>query len=282
MALQIEPLAHRLKVLVFQVYKQFSVFLKYTLFITFLNDMNYWPILPFVSTERFMRFYLIFFCFPIHNNLTSFVLHMQLTRIGNNQMNQILFVKTSLNDELSNSNKLANELVERLKNQTNAKIITRDVAKEPLTHLTQLEMGAWMTPEVERTTKQKDLAIVSDSLIKELKQSDTVVIAMPMYNFGVPSTFKAWVDRIARAGITFRYTENGPVGLLENKKVIIVAARGGLYKGTVKDSQTQFIKDFFSFIGLNDVRFIYAEGLNMPDGHLSLAEAQSEIEHFEV
>lgn len=197
-------------------------------------------------------------------------------------MNQILFVKTSLNDELSNSNKLANELIDRLRNQTNAKVITRDVAKEPLTHLTQFEMEAWMTPDVERTTQQKDLANVSDSLIKELKESNTVVVAMPMYNFGVPSTFKSWVDRIARAGITFSYTENGPVGLLENKKVIIVATRGGLYKGTVKDSQTQFLKDVFAFIGLNDVRFIYAEGLNMPDRHLSLAEAQSKIENFEV
>lgn len=197
-------------------------------------------------------------------------------------MNQILFIKTSLNDELSNSNKLANELTTRLKNQTGAKVITRDVAKETLPHLTQVEMESWMTPEVERTTQQKDLARVSDSLVQELKESNTVVVAMPMYNFGVPSTFKSWVDRIARAGITFSYTENGPVGLLKNKKVIIVAARGGLYKGTIKDSQTQFLKDIFSFIGLNDVRFIYAEGLNMPDGHLNLAQAQAEINSIEI
>lgn len=197
-------------------------------------------------------------------------------------MNQILFVKTSLNDEQSNSNKLAIELIDRLKNQTNAKVITRDVVKEPLTHLTQFEMEAWMTPEVERTAQQQELVNVSDSLIKELKESNTVVVAMPMYNFGVPSSFKSWVDRIARAGITFSYTENGPVGLLENKKVFIVATRGGLYKGTVKDSQSQFLKDVFSFIGLNDVRFVYAEGLNMPDGDLSLARAQSEIYSIEI
>lgn len=197
-------------------------------------------------------------------------------------MNQILFIKTSLNDELSNSNKLADELTTKLKSQTGAKVVTRDVAKNALPHLTQVEMESWVTPEIERTAVQQDLARVSDSLVQELKDSDTVVVAMPMYNFGVPSTFKAWVDRIARAGITFSYTENGPVGLLGNKKVIIVAARGGLYKGTIKDSQTQFLKDFFSFIGLNDVRFIYAEGLNMPDGHLNLAQAQTEIESFEI
>ncbi|MDN3652343.1 NAD(P)H-dependent oxidoreductase [Thalassotalea ponticola] len=197
-------------------------------------------------------------------------------------MNQILFIKTSLSDEQSNSNKLASELIAKFKQQTNASVVTRDVAKHPLPHLTQQEMAAWMTPQDERNAQQQDLANISDTLVQELKDSDTIVVAIPMYNFGVPSTFKAWVDRIARAGVTFSYTENGPVGLLTNKKVIIVAARGGMYKGTEKDSQTQFLKDFFSFIGLTDVRFIYAEGLNMPGADLSLAAAQSEIESFAV
>ena len=105
-------------------------------------------------------------------------------------MNQI-FIKTSPNDELSKSNKLADELTTRLKNQTGAKVVTRDVAKNALPHLTQVEMESWITPEVERTTQQKDLARVSDFLVQELKESDTAVVAMPMYNFGVPSTFKA-------------------------------------------------------------------------------------------
>ena len=105
---------------------------------------------------------------------------------------------------------------------------------------------------------------------------------MSMCNFSVPSTFKSWVDRIARAGITFNCTENGPVSLLENKKVIIVAARGGLYKGTDKDLQWQFLNEVFSFIGSNDVRFIYAKGLSVPVEHLNLPEAQAEIESFEI
>merc|ERR1712137_1542973 len=92
-------------------------------------------------------------------------------------------------------------------------------------------------------SNNQELASFSDTLIDELKASDTVVIAMPMYNFGVPSTFKAWVDRIARAGVTFQYTENGPVGLLENKKIVVVAARGGIYEGTQKDTQSQYLKD---------------------------------------
>ena len=197
-------------------------------------------------------------------------------------MNQVLFIKTSLNDELSKSNTLASELITKFKKQTNANIVTRDVAKQPLPHLTLLEMEAWGTPQHERTEQQHDLATLSITLVEELKNSDTVVVAMPMYNFGVPSTFKSWVDRVARAGITFNYTENGPVGLLKNKNVIIVATRGGLYQGTVKDSQSQFLKDFFSFIGLSNVRFIYAEGLNMPDSHVNLAKAQSEIDSIEI
>lgn len=197
-------------------------------------------------------------------------------------MNNILFIKSSLNDEQSNSNKLANELLAQLTKQSTANLVTRDVAKQPLSHLTQPEIQAWMTPEIERTDEQIKLANVSNLLIEELNEGDTIVVAMPMYNFGVPSNFKAWADRVARAGITFQYTENGPVGLLKNKRVIIVATRGGLYKGTVKDSQTQFLKDFFSFIGIEDIRFVYAEGLNMPDGEVNFAEAQAEIESFSI
>ena len=101
---------------------------------------------------------------------------------------------------------------------------------------------------------------------------------MPMYNFGVPSTFKAWIDRIARAGITFKYTETGPVGLLKDKKVIIVAARGGLYEGTDKDTQSKYLTDVLGFLGLTDVTFVYAEGLAMSDNQeQSLAKAKQQL-----
>lgn len=197
-------------------------------------------------------------------------------------MKQILLVKTSLNGEQSSSNKLANELVSKIEIQTPVNVVTRDVATTPLPHLTQTEMQAWMTAEDERSAEQTEMANLSHFLIEEVQQSDTIVVAMPMYNFGVPSTFKSWVDRVARAGITFRYSENGPVGLLKDKKVIIVATRGGMYQGTEKDSQSQFLKDVFSFIGLTDVRFIYAEGLNMADGQQNLANAQAEVDAFSI
>ena len=195
-------------------------------------------------------------------------------------MNNILLIKSSLNGEQSKSTQLANQLVSNLSANTN--VIERDLNTTALPHLTQAEMGAWMTAADDRSEEQQALAAVSDSLVAEVQNADTLVVAMPMYNFGVPSNFKAWADRIARAGLTFKYTQNGPVGLLENKKVYIVATRGGQYQGTVKDSQTQFLKDFFAFVGLTDVEFIYAEGLNMADGEASFNSAKASINQLKA
>ena len=190
-------------------------------------------------------------------------------------MSNVLFIKSSLNGSEGNSNILGNLLVAKLKEEKSANIVERDLAADALPHLTQAEMASW-APD----SNNQELASFSDTLIDELKASDTVVIAMPMYNFGVPSTFKTWVDRIARAGVTFQYTENGPVGLLENKKIVVVAARGGIYEGTQKDTQSQYLKDFFGLIGLTDISFIYAEGLAMPDGEERMNAAKQAISEF--
>ncbi|MEJ6076959.1 NAD(P)H-dependent oxidoreductase [Vibrio sp. 1-Bac 57] len=192
-------------------------------------------------------------------------------------MNNILFIKSSLNGNQGQSNILGKMLVSNLQDNANVSVVERDLANDSLPHLTQHEMLAWMIDEKDRTKEQVELAATSGRLIEELNNSDTIVIAMPMYNFGIPSTFKAWVDRVARAGVTFRYTENGPVGLLKNKKVIVVAARGGVYSGTEHDSQTQYLKDFLAFIGIEDVTFVYAEGLNMPGNETRLLTAQNEL-----
>ncbi|AWL11604.1 FMN-dependent NADH-azoreductase [Saliniradius amylolyticus] len=178
-------------------------------------------------------------------------------------MKNLLVIKTSLNGDAGNSNKLVNAFVEKLQQQRDVSVTQRNLAEDSLPHLSQAEMASWMTPVDERDAGQQELAAISDTLVNELQQHDTLVIGMPMYNFGAPSVFKAWVDRVARAGITFRYTENGPVGLVENKKVIVLAARGGQYQGTDKDTQTQYLKNFFAFIGISDVEFVYAEGLAM-------------------
>jgi FMN-dependent NADH-azoreductase len=134
-----------------------------------------------------------------------------------------------------------------------------------------------MTTEAERSPEQQDLTALSDTLIAEVQNADTIVIGMPMYNFGTPSHFKAWVDHIARAGVTFRYTENGPEGLLIGKRVVVLVASGGIYKGTDNDSLTPYLTTFFNFLGIQQVNFIYAEGLAMGDAETPITLAQTQI-----
>lgn len=201
-------------------------------------------------------------------------------------MKNILVIKSSLNGEQGQSSQLTNLLVAQLKKQLSkdneVNVTERDLAAQPLPHLTQAEMSAWNVSPAQRSSEQARLSIQSDNLIEELLASDVVVLGMPMYNFGVPSTFKAWIDRIARAGVTFNYTNTGPVGLLQNKKVFIVAARGGMYAGSTSDSQTQYLTDVLAFVGLTDVQFIYAEGLNMPEKEKQLTKAKTEIELLSI
>src|SRR5881296_633156 len=122
----------------------------------------------------------------------------------------------------------------------------------------------------------------SDALIDELKRADVLVLGLPMYNFGVPSTLKAYIDHIARAGATFKYTEKGPVGLLTGKKAYVFATRGGLYAGTPLDTQTAYVRDMLRFLGINDVEFVYAEGLAIGAERkaAALSEAQRAIERL--
>ncbi|ATC97188.1 FMN-dependent NADH-azoreductase [Pseudoalteromonas tunicata] len=195
-------------------------------------------------------------------------------------MNSILFIQTSLSGAQSQSNLLAQELISKIGQSSDIAVTVRDLTTTELPHLTASEMQSWQIPVQERTSEQIQLAELSDNLISELEQHQTLVIALPMYNFGVPSHFKAWIDRIARAGITFEYTEQGPKGLINNKKVIVVASRGGVYAGTEKDSQTQYLKDVLAFLGMDDVTFIYAEGLNMPIREQGLAQARSSINNL--
>lgn len=177
-------------------------------------------------------------------------------------MKNILVVNSSLNSEAGNSSKLVANYLDKLAGK-DVKLDLLDLNESQLPHLTQQEMAAWMTAPEERTQAQAELAAISDALLSRLEEADEVVIGLPMYNLGVPSTFKAWIDRLARAGKSFKYTETGPVGLIADKPVTVLAARGGVYAGTDYDTQTPYIRHIFGLMGITSVNFVYAEGLNM-------------------
>ncbi|MDH4324478.1 MAG: NAD(P)H-dependent oxidoreductase, partial [Betaproteobacteria bacterium] len=123
--------------------------------------------------------------------------------------------------------------------------------------------AAFLARPEARTPAQAAAVGYSDALIAELKAADTIVLGLPMYNFGLPSQLKAYFDHVARAGVTFKYTEQGAVGLLTGKRAYVFAARGGRYQDTPRDTQTAYVRDFLAFLGITQVGFVYAEGLAM-------------------
>jgi FMN-dependent NADH-azoreductase len=181
-------------------------------------------------------------------------------------MKTLLQIQSSLFNGNGQSSALSGRFVEEwTAANPSSRVVKRDLAADPVPHLTAERFQAFLAAPAARTPEQQAIAGYSDALIEELRAADVIVIGLPMYNFGVPSTLKAYFDHVARAGITFRYTEKGPQGLLTGKKVYVFATRGGLYAGTPLDSQTAYVRDFLRFIGLDDVEFIYAEGLAMGD-----------------
>ena len=198
-------------------------------------------------------------------------------------MRQLLQLKSSLFAHHGQSSQLSDKFVAGLQaKHPQAEVITRDLAADPVPHLDGVTFQAWITKPEERTPEQQARVNFSDALIHELRSSDVVVIGLPMYNLGVPSTLKSYFDHVARAGETFRYTEKGPVGLLTDKKAYVLATRGGNYQGTSYDTQTGYVRNFLGFIGITDVEFIYAEGLNMGDDSkvAALGAAHIEVERL--
>jgi FMN-dependent NADH-azoreductase len=196
-------------------------------------------------------------------------------------MTTLLQINASINDENGQSSQLANQFVAAFRARNpDAKIVVRNVAAaEPVPHLNAERFGAFITQAQERSAAQHAVVAYSDMLIDELKEADVIVLGLPMYNFGVPSQLKAYFDHVARAGVTFAYTDKGPVGKLTGKKVYVFAARGGLYAGTPMDTQTAYVRDFLRFIGMTDVEFVYAEGLAISpqSKEAGLAKAVAEI-----
>ncbi|MBA2780561.1 FMN-dependent NADH-azoreductase [Billgrantia kenyensis] len=193
---------------------------------------------------------------------------------------RILLVTSSILGEHGQSNALASHLRERVAGRDGLAVTHRDLAAESLPHLGLEELSSWQVDPEARSAEQQVLAQRSDSLIEELNAHDVLVLAVPMYNFGIPSQLKAWFDRVMRAGTTFRYTEQGPEGLVKGKRAVILAARGGQYAGTELDSQTPHLKAMLGMIGIVDVSVIYAEGLAMGDSlrEAALKEARQAID----
>lgn len=191
----------------------------------------------------------------------------------------ILQINASARREGANSTQVANSIVARLLSANPAaKLMLRDFSSNPHPILDEAALGALFTPPEKHTSDQAARVALDDVLIAEVQAADVLVLGVPMYNFGVPAQLKNWIDAIARNGVTFRYTENGPEGLLTGKKVYVGLARGGRYRGTEGDSQVPYLKTVLGFLGMTDVHFIYAEGLNMGPEAVQQGFAQAEAD----
>ncbi|PHM68920.1 FMN-dependent NADH-azoreductase [Xenorhabdus kozodoii] len=179
-------------------------------------------------------------------------------------MSKVLVLKSSILAQYSQSNKLADYFVEKwLADDTESHITTRDLAENPVPVLDGELVNALRPGDAELTERQKAVLAQSDELITELKAHDVIVITAPMYNFNIPTQLKTYFDLIARAGVTFQYTETGLKGLLEGKRAVILTSRGGNHKNSPADSVTPYLRTFLGFIGITDVEFVFAEGLAM-------------------
>jgi len=195
----------------------------------------------------------------------------------------ILQINSSARIENSQSTKLANSLVERIRtDHPEATLTVRDLSRTPHPSLDESALQALFTPADRRTPEHNARVALDDALIAEIQAADVVVLGVPMYNFGVPAQLNNWIDAISRAQVTFRYTANGPEGLLKGKKVYVALTRGGKYRNTPADTQVPYLRTIFAFLGMNDVQFVYAEGLAMGAAaeQNALASARSQIEEL--
>jgi FMN-dependent NADH-azoreductase len=188
----------------------------------------------------------------------------------------ILQINSSQRGADSESTRVATQVVAKfVANNPGAQVTVRDLGAQPHPALDGAALGALFTPAENRTAEQSARVALDDALIAQAQAADVIVIGAPMYNFGMPTQLKSWFDAIARAGVTFRYTETGPEGLLKNKKVYVATARGGVYPADA-DPQVPHIRMLLNFLGLTDNTFIYSSGLAMgPD---AAAKGQAEAD----
>jgi len=175
---------------------------------------------------------------------------------------RILEVSASARRTDSVSRALTKNLIDALASRNEAIVLTRRDLAETIPHVDEAWIGANFTPDGERSAEQRATLAQSDALVAELQNADVVVIGTPIYNFGIPAALKAWIDKVSRARLTFRYTDHGPVGLLEGKKAYVVVASGGVPVDSALDFATPYLRHALSFIGIDDVEVIAADRLN--------------------
>ena len=179
-------------------------------------------------------------------------------------MSNVLIIESSARQQDSFSRELTQQFISHWKTLHPADRLTvRDLAVNPVPHLDADLLGGWMKPEAQRSPEEQASLQRSNELTDELLAADVLVMAAPMYNFAIPSTLKAWLDHVLRAGVTFKYTESGPQGLLTGKKAYVLTARGGIYAGSTADHQEPYLRQVMAFVGIHDVTFIHAEGMNL-------------------
>ena len=190
----------------------------------------------------------------------------------NNEMNKILFYKTSPKNECSISTELGEYLVNRLSKEGNTNVSKRQLDQVPFINQ-QIINGLYINDN-EKTLEQLEAFKISDAIVKDVHENDTIIISTPIYNFAAPAVLKAWADLVARLNKTFQYTDNGPVGLLKNKKAYIVVSSGGTKIGSEIDFFTPWMRFFLNFIGIKDVTFISTDQL-VGDYGLKIIQAKS-------
>ncbi|QKJ87231.1 FMN-dependent NADH-azoreductase [Paramixta manurensis] len=175
-------------------------------------------------------------------------------------MSKVLVLKSSILAGYSQSSQLADFYAEQVSAKGD-QVTVRDLAANPIPVLDGELVGALRPSDSPLTPRQQEALALSDELIAELQAHDVIVIAAPMYNFNIPTQLKNYFDLIARAGVTFRYTEAGPEGLVKGKRAVILSSRGGIHKDTPTDLLTPYVKLFLGFLGITDVNFVFAEGI---------------------
>lgn len=179
-------------------------------------------------------------------------------------MANVLVIESSARQQGSVSRQLTAQFIANWSAANPAdQLKVRDLAVDQVPHLDANLLGGWMTPAGQQSEAEQAALALSNTLTDELLAADVLVLAAPMYNFAIPSTLKAWLDHVLRAGVTFKYTETGPQGLLSGKRAFVLTARGGIYAGSAQDHQEPYLRQALAFVGIHDVSFIHAEGLNL-------------------